>query len=63
MPQELGKVLINLNNNAFFSAQQKKAQIKGQYQPEIKITTCRQNEQLKTRVRDYGNGIPESEKN
>ncbi|MDQ4140284.1 MAG: hypothetical protein M3142_07140, partial [Bacteroidota bacterium] len=36
VPQELGRVLLNLFNNAFYATQLKKLQLNGQYQPEVK---------------------------
>lgn len=36
VPQELGRVLLNLFNNAFYATQQKKGQLNGQYEPEVK---------------------------
>ncbi|MDQ3291186.1 MAG: ATP-binding protein, partial [Bacteroidota bacterium] len=63
VPQELGRVLLNLFNNAFYATQQKKAQLNNQYQPEIKVSTCKENGHIKISVRDNGNGIPENIKN
>ncbi|WP_242917828.1 tetratricopeptide repeat protein [Pontibacter liquoris] len=59
VPQELGRVLLNLFNNAFYATQQKKTQLNGQYEPELKVTTCQQNGQLEITIRDNGTGIPE----
>ncbi|MDQ4141526.1 MAG: ATP-binding protein [Bacteroidota bacterium] len=63
VPQEFGRVLLNLFNNAFYATQQKKAQLNGQFQPEIKVTTRRQNGHIEIKVRDNGIGIPEKIKN
>ncbi len=62
VPQELGRVLLNLFNNAFYATQQKKAQLNGQYQPEVKVSTCRHNGQVEIKVCDNGTGIPEEVK-
>ncbi|QMU31511.1 hypothetical protein HUW48_09945 [Adhaeribacter radiodurans] len=62
VPQELGRVLLNLLNNAFYSTQQKKAQLNGQFQAEVRVTTCRTNGKVEIRIRDNGTGIPESVK-
>lgn len=59
MPQELGRVLLNLYNNAFYATQQKKAQLNGQYQPEVKVSTCQHEDQVEIIVRDNGSGMPE----
>ncbi|QNF34452.1 nuclear transport factor 2 family protein [Adhaeribacter swui] len=62
-PLELGRVLVNVFNNAFYATQQKKTQLNGQYQPEIKVSTSQQNGNVEIRVWDNGVGIPENLKN
>ncbi len=62
VPQELGRVLLNLFNNAFYATQQKKAQLNGQYQPEVMVGTRRVRNQVEIRVRDNGMGIPDTVK-
>ncbi|PSR53072.1 two-component sensor histidine kinase [Adhaeribacter arboris] len=59
-PQELGRVLLNLFNNAFYATQQKKARLNGQYEPEVKVTTRQLDGSIQIRVRDNGMGIPEN---
>ena len=59
-PQELGRVLLNLFNNAFYATHQLKAQSNGQYQPEVRVSTRKQGEQVEICVRDNGAGIPAS---
>ncbi|PSR56949.1 histidine kinase [Adhaeribacter arboris] len=59
IPQELGRVLINLLNNAFYATQQKKAQLNGQYKPEIMVSTTQHNGKVEITVRDNGIGLPE----
>jgi signal transduction histidine kinase len=60
VPQEIGRVLLNLFNNAFYATQQKKAQLNGQYQPQVTVTTKATVDKVEIRVRDNGTGIPES---
>lgn len=62
VPQEIGRVLLNLFNNAFYAVQQKKSLLNGQYQPEVKVSTYQQNGKLQIKIRDNGTGIPESVK-
>ncbi|WP_192579057.1 sensor histidine kinase [Fibrisoma limi] len=62
VPQELGRVLLNLYNNAFYAvAQRAKAQSEG-YQPTVRVSTRRLMSALEIRVLDNGTGIPESVK-
>ncbi|QMU28328.1 histidine kinase [Adhaeribacter radiodurans] len=60
VPQDLGRVLLNVYNNAFYATQQKKTQLNGQYQPEVKVSTCNHDGKVEIRVRDNGTGIPEN---
>jgi signal transduction histidine kinase len=62
VPQELGRVLLNLFNNAFYATQQKKSQLNGQYQPEVRVSTGLQNGQIVIKVHDNGSGIPSAVK-
>ena len=58
VPQEIGRVLLNLFNNAFYATQLVKARSNGQYQPEVKVSTRKMDNQVEIRVRDNGAGIP-----
>jgi signal transduction histidine kinase len=62
VPQEIGRVLLNLFNNAFYAVSQKKAHLNGQYQPQVSVTTKALNGKVEIRVQDNGTGIPESVK-
>jgi signal transduction histidine kinase len=56
--QEIGRVLLNLFNNAFYAVnEKKKLSIKG-YEPTVQVTTSRQGGKLIIRVKDNGTGIP-----
>jgi signal transduction histidine kinase len=59
-PQDLGRVLLNLFNNAFYAVAEKKAHLNGQYQPLVKVSTKSVGDKIEIRVRDNGTGIPES---
>lgn len=60
MPQEIGRVLLNLYNNAFYSLQQKRQMALHGYQPRITVTTSQHEGYIQIRVSDNGLGIAES---
>ncbi len=62
VPQEIGRVLLNLYNNAFYATQQKKAQLNGQYEPQVRVSTRKVGDKVEMRVKDNGTGIPENVK-
>ncbi|WP_345243796.1 sensor histidine kinase [Nibrella saemangeumensis] len=57
-PQDLGRVLLNLYNNAFYAVQEKARVVSNGYQPQIEVTTYRENGRVELRVKDNGTGIP-----
>jgi two-component system NtrC family sensor kinase len=60
MPQELGRVLLNLFNNAFYSVSQKKKQTDQAYEPTIEVSTKKCDDKIIIEVRDNGMGIPKN---
>ena len=57
VPQEIGRVFMNIFNNAFYSVLDKaKKNIEG-YVPMVKVTTCLQDDKVKIIIRDNGLGI------
>ena len=60
--QEIGRVLLNLYNNAFYAVRQKQAQQSNGYKPTVSVRTHRQANTVELRVKDNGTGIPESVK-
>ncbi|GAB2553580.1 tetratricopeptide repeat-containing sensor histidine kinase [Spirosoma areae] len=61
-PQELGRVLLNLFNNAFYAVQQKQNLGLADYQPRISIHTRQLTGHVQIRVSDNGTGIANSVK-
>jgi len=58
-PQELGRVLLNLLNNAFYAVHEKSRSTNGEYKPTVTCKTKRGAGQLEIRVQDNGPGIPD----
>ena len=58
IPQDLGRVLLNLFNNAFYAVMQRKKTISESYEPAISVSTKLNNGMAEIRVVDNGNGIP-----
>jgi signal transduction histidine kinase len=56
-PQEIGRVLLNLFNNAFYAVQQKKATLDGLYEPLVTVSTKRDNDSVMITVKDNGTGM------
>ncbi|GAA4455856.1 hypothetical protein GCM10023189_24210 [Nibrella saemangeumensis] len=61
--QDIGRVLLNLYNNAFYAVQEKqKLTHNGRgtnaYKPQIEVITHRENGRVELRVKDNGAGIP-----
>jgi two-component system, NtrC family, sensor kinase len=60
VPQDIGRVLLNLYNNAFYTVAEKKRQSGDAYEPIVSIRTMRSMGNLEIIVQDNGTGIPES---
>jgi ligand-binding sensor domain-containing protein/signal transduction histidine kinase len=61
VPQELGRVLLNLFSNAFYAVQQKKKKLEGTaiYEPRVEVSTRLIHGHLEIRVKDNGTGMSE----
>lgn len=55
----LGRVLINILNNACYALNQKQEQLGKSFEPLIKLATHKVDDWLKIIIEDNGNGIPE----
>lgn len=59
VPQEIGRVLLNLLNNAFHTVAEKRNRMKQTgYEPEVFISTSSENGKVFIRISDNGMGIP-----
>jgi two-component system, NtrC family, sensor kinase len=71
IPQDFGRVLLNLINNAFYAVNQRQQQhqqlskslkLLESYQPTVTVTTQQLDNQILIKIRDNGTGMPESVK-
>lgn len=64
VPQEIGRVILNLINNAFYAANEKstfaEAKADKRYQPCVTVSTKNSGGKVLISVQDNGNGIPDS---
>ena len=67
IPQDVGRVLLNLFNNAFYAVNEKSRRLKfdspqltDNYKPLVSIHTKKINNKIEISVEDNGNGIPQS---
>ncbi|WP_426670353.1 tetratricopeptide repeat-containing sensor histidine kinase [Mucilaginibacter sp. McL0603] len=58
--QDIGRVLLNLFNNAFYAVNQKSKTLGEDYKPAVKVTTSTENGQVIIKVKDNGIGIPDA---
>ncbi len=58
--QDIGRVLLNLFNNAFYAVNQKKKTAGAEYKPEVTVSTSTEKNNLIIAVKDNGNGIPQN---
>jgi two-component system NtrC family sensor kinase len=62
IPQDVGRVLLNLFTNAFYATMQKKKLHGSDYKPTVSVTTRVHQDEVVITVRDNGTGIPEDVK-
>ncbi|HVG41118.1 MAG TPA: ATP-binding protein, partial [Chitinophagaceae bacterium] len=60
VPQDIGRVLLNLYNNAFYSVTEKKKQQASETDPTVSVRTAKTNGKVEIAVRDNGIGIAQS---
>jgi signal transduction histidine kinase len=59
IPQDIGRVLLNLYNNAFYAVNEQKNRNPDSYQPTVSVTTKKSDDKIQIVVKDNGNGIPQ----
>lgn len=60
VPQDIGRVLLNLINNAFYVVNEKAKTASEGYQPKVIVSTKKTDSGIEISVVDNGSGIPES---
>jgi len=59
IPQDIGRVVLNLINNAFYAVDEKKKHNQNGYEPTVSVSTKKNNGKVEISVKDNGNGIPQ----
>lgn len=62
VPQDIGRVILNLITNAFYAVNEKRTTNKEAYEPIVTVSTISIGSKIEISVKDNGNGIPESVK-
>ena len=60
VPQDIGRVLLNLINNAFYAVAEKSKSADTYFQPAVTVSTKQKDNAIEISVADNGNGIPEN---
>lgn len=59
-PQEIGRVILNLINNAFYSVNELKKNSPDSYEPTVILKTKKIDNKIEIRIADNGKGIPQN---
>ena len=59
VPQDVGRVMLNLYNNAFYAVSEKAKRQTHDYEPRVSVSTKRIGAKIKIMVKDNGTGIPQ----
>jgi signal transduction histidine kinase len=62
MPQDMGRVILNLITNAFYSVTEKRKVGSKSFEPVVTVSTKREADKVVIRVKDNGIGIPDAVK-
>ena len=60
VPQEMGRVILNLINNAFYAVDEKKKKAADGYEPIVSVSTKKAKNKVEIKVKDNGSGIPQN---
>ena len=59
VPQDIGRVILNLITNAFYSVTEKRKQLGQDYEPTVIVSTKKMTDGVQIKVKDNGEGIPQ----
>ncbi len=59
VPQDIGRVILNLITNAFYAVNERKQQHPEGYEPTVSVGTKKRAGNIEISVKDNGNGIPQ----
>ena len=60
VPQDIGRVILNLITNAFYAVTEKKNKLNSAFEPTVSITTKKEGNSVCITVQDNGSGIPQN---
>jgi signal transduction histidine kinase len=60
IPQDIGRVLLNVFSNAFYAVSEKRKSLQERYEPTVTLTTRKSGDTVEIIVADNGNGIPDA---
>ncbi len=66
VPQEIGRVILNLINNAFYAVTERKKTLDAagssgaDYEPVVTVSTKKNENKIEIKIKDNGNGIPDA---
>jgi two-component system NtrC family sensor kinase len=60
VPQDIGRVLLNLYNNAFYAVNERQKITKENYQPTVFLSSKKTGDKVILTVKDNGSGIPQN---
>jgi two-component system, NtrC family, sensor kinase len=59
IPQDMGRVILNLINNAFYVVAEKSKHGIAGYEPTVSVSTKKMGDEMLISIKDNGNGIPQ----